>query len=228
MIIVKFRLVYIILFIHLKKDFDNYKIYTSVDFMIPSIIERIIYKKFIFSKSTYTKKVHEKYHFKNFDSGIIKQIILHDLIPYLEYGFEKNLINLLEYPEEFNFSLKFICFVLKQKLLLIDDLEKLIKQMYNIFKKFYNSILKFNNEELIDICLNAFISFIEIFYIIGVDYNDQVIEEYFDTGKYNHSFIHVKSHHGKLLFNPSIAIGFSLFIFCSSLCENPEMISFKL
>ena len=200
MIIVKFRLVYIILFIHLKKDFDNYKIYTSVDFMIPSIIERIIYKKFIFSKSTYTKKVHEKYHFKNFDSGIIKQIILHDLIPYLEYGFEKNLINLLEYPEEFNFSLKFICFVLKQKLLLIDDLEKLIKQMYNIFKKFYNSILKFNNEELIDICLNAFISFIEIFYIIGVDYNDQVIEEYFDTGKYNHSFIHVKSHHGKLLF----------------------------
>ena len=200
MIIVKFRLIYIILYIHLKNDFNDFKCYTSIDFSTNSIIERIIFKKFIFSNSEYTKYIYNKYHFKNTDSGLIKQILLDDLIPYIEYGLDKNLINLLEFTEEFNISLKFITFVLKHKLLLINDLEKLIKHLYNIFTKYYNSILKFNNEELIDICLDSFNTFTEIFYIIAVDYNDQVIEEFLDTKKFKHCFIHVKCQHGKLLF----------------------------
>ena len=35
--------------------------------------------------------------------------------------------------------------------------------------------------------------------MIGANYNDQVVEEYFETGEFKHPFIHFKSEHGKLL-----------------------------
>ncbi len=35
--------------------------------------------------------------------------------------------------------------------------------------------------------------------MIGANYNDQVIEEYFETLEFKHHFIHFKSEHGKLV-----------------------------
>ena len=52
-ILLKFRLMFILLFIHLRKDFQMIKSLTSVDFLTNTILERLEYKKILTKKSIF-------------------------------------------------------------------------------------------------------------------------------------------------------------------------------
>ena len=198
MALVKFRLMFILLFAHLKKDFQLIKAFTSIDFMTCNILERLIMKKFIFSNNIYTKLIHEKYNFSENDCGIIKSILLDDFCPFMEIGIQNDLLNVLEFQDELEIGLKFICFILKRMLLNLKDLEKLIKFLYNIHDRFISGI-KFDNIDTISTWLDIFNAFTEILFMVSVNYNDLVIEEYLNNNKSN-SFLHTKSESGQLLF----------------------------
>ena len=47
-LLLKFRLMFILLFIHLKRDFQMMKSLITVDFLTNNILERIYYKKIIY------------------------------------------------------------------------------------------------------------------------------------------------------------------------------------
>ena len=61
----KFRMLFLILFLHLKKDFQLLKSLTSNDFISGSLLERLIYRKFMHSKNIYTEEILEKYKLLN-------------------------------------------------------------------------------------------------------------------------------------------------------------------
>ena len=50
MVLLKFRLIFILLFVHLKNDFQTVKSLTSIDFICNNILERIEYKKILRKK----------------------------------------------------------------------------------------------------------------------------------------------------------------------------------
>ena len=199
MALVKFRLMFILLFAHLKKDFMCIKTYTSIDFQTSQIAERLAMRKFIYTKSSYTKAIHDKYHFGDYDCGILRSIALEDFCPFMEIGIQKNLLNVLEFQDELEIGLKFICFILKKMLLSLKDLKELIKILYGIHEKFITGI-KFTDLDIISTWLDLFNAFAEIFYMIAASYNDLVVEDYLKTGRFDNSFIHCKSEHGSLLY----------------------------
>ena len=61
--IIKFRLLFILLFIHLRKDFRTIKSFTTNDFMCNSVLQRLLYKKLIKSKTILTEKIKNKRRF---------------------------------------------------------------------------------------------------------------------------------------------------------------------
>ena len=60
-ILLKFRLMFILLFIHLRKDFQMIKSLTSVDFLTNTILERLEYKKILTKKSIFNHLIDKKY-----------------------------------------------------------------------------------------------------------------------------------------------------------------------
>ena len=198
MCLVKFRLMFIVLFVHFKKDFKLIKALHPIDFITPTILERILIKKSNFTKSNYIGYIYEKYNFSNNDCGYIRSIILKDFLPFVINGLKKNIFNFINFQDELEMGLRVIGFALKRKLFNIEDLEILIKLINNFYECVLDSIPI--NEETEKIWLGLFSSLSDIFLMIGIDYNDQVVEEYFDKGKFNHNFIHVLSQHGQILF----------------------------
>ena len=114
------------------------------------------------------------------------------------------MLNVIEFQDEIEIGLKFICFILKRMLLNLKDLEKLIKFLYNIHDRFISGI-KFDNIDTISTWLDIFNAFTEILFMVSVNYNDLVIEEYLNNNKSN-SFLHTKSESGQLLFKMIIDI----------------------
>ena len=135
----------------------------------------------------------------------------------MQEGIKKGLLNILQYQDELEIGLKFICFILKHKLFFIEDLEILIKQLYKFHEKFIVEIKSSNEEEILT-WLELFSNFCEIFYLIGAAYNDEVLNEYFETGKFIHQFIHIKNEHGKLLFQMILKS-------CNIICKHYNAIS---
>ena len=193
--IIKFRLLFILLFIHLRKDFKIIKSLTSNDFMCNTVLQRLTYKKLLKSKTILTEKINEKYHIRG--DFPVKTFALNELCNLMTKGM--NFISVEENQDEFEIGLKLICFMLKRLMFTKEDLGKLIESLVIFHSKFYEYIMKEKNNiySLIDI----FNAIVEICYMIAVNYNDLIIEEYLNSRKVGEigKFIHSKNEHSNKL-----------------------------
>ena len=193
--IIKFRLHFILLFIHLRKDFRIIKSLTSNDFMCNNILQRLTYKKLLKSKMQLNEKIDEKYKIR--EDFPLKKFALHEVCVLMTKGMLY--ISVEENQDEFEIGLKLICFMLKHLMFSKEDLITLIDSLAIFYDNFYEYVTKEKNNiySLLDIC-NAIV---EICYMITINYNDLVIEEYLENpNKEIGKFIHVKSEHSvKLL-----------------------------
>ena len=192
--IIKFRLLFILLFIHLRKDFRTIKSLTSNDFMCNSVLQRLSYKKLLRSKTILTEKIDEKYRI-TYDFPI-KKYVLDELCDLMSKGME--LISVEENQDEFEIGFKIICFMIKRQMFNKEELIILINSLANFHTKFYDYITKEKNNiySLIDI----FNVIVEVCYMISINYNDLVIEDYLNSTKKDiGKFIHSKSEHGNKL-----------------------------
>ena len=207
MILLKFRLLFILLFVHLKNDFQITKCLTSIDFACNSLLERIEYKKILLKKSVFNKSLNEKYNLNKLinKNHILKKIIINDVCNIMALG--TDVLSIEEYSEEFEIGLKILCFMMKKMLFTKEDLIKLIDSLYIFFDKFFTHInsVRCNIFFLAEI----FSGFSELFLMISVNYNDIVVMDYLD--KYENTtnidsielkedFIHQSSEHGNKLF----------------------------
>ena len=60
--IIRFRLLFILLFLHLRKDFNNIKSLTSNDFYCNTVLERLKFKKVLKSDKIFSYEINEKYN----------------------------------------------------------------------------------------------------------------------------------------------------------------------
>ena len=181
--LVKFRIIFIILFIHLKKDFDMQKTLTSIDFLSSPIMSRLRYKNMIQMPCLMNNNILEKYFKKN--NTIILNITLNIICELMSTGM--NYLSIEENQDEFEIGLKFICFILKHMILTKSQLNTLVSSIYTFFNIFYEI---FNDDKSnIYLLINMFSSLSEILMEITVLYNDLVVDQYFTEKKLN-SFIH--------------------------------------
>jgi len=206
-LLLKFRLMFPILFIHLKKDFQMVKSLISNDFLLDNIFGRIYYKKILSKKIIYTSGIDLKYNIESLfqDNNIIKNIILNNVCKLLEVGMD--FVSIEDKQIEFEICLKLISYMLKKMILTNDELKILINSLYQFFTKFYDYINK--DKTNIYSLFNIFNILSQIFYMITICYNDNSIMDYLDFNKDIEkiknlseikSFIHVKSEYGNLLF----------------------------
>jgi hypothetical protein len=194
--IIEFRLFSILLFMHLKKDFNTLKTLTTNDFYCNNVLERLKLKCVRKSGTIFFKNIQDKYKLNG--NSPIKNFILESLCNLIMQGMayisvEKNQI-------EFLLGLKLMSFMLKMMVFDRKDIILLIDSLYDFHSNFYKYIMSEKNNiySLIDI----FNTLVEICFIISVYYNDLVIEEYLDNKEFDkiNKFIHVNSEHGiKLL-----------------------------
>jgi hypothetical protein len=207
MILLKFRLLFILLFVHLKNDFQTTKTLTSIDFASNNILERIEYKKILLKKSVFNKNIYQKYDLNKLitKNHVLKKIIINDVCNIMALGTDA--LSIEEYSEEFEIGLKILCFMMKKMLFTKEDLIKLIDSLYIFFEKFFNHInsVKCNVFFLIEI----FSGLSELFLMISVNYNDIVVMNYLDkyekasninSIELKEDFIHQSSEHGNKLF----------------------------
>ena len=186
--IIKFRLLFILLFIHLRKDFRTIKSLTSNDFMCDNVIQRLSYKKLLRSKTILTEKIDEKYRItKDFP---LKEFVLNDLTDLMIKGMK--LISIEENQDEFEIGLKLICFLIKRLIFNREDLIILINSFEIFHSEFYEYIT--NEKNNIYSLINIFNLIVKICYMIGALYNDVVIEEFLNSDEEEvGKFIHSKS-----------------------------------
>ena len=193
--IIKFRLLFILLFIHLRKDFKIIKSLTSNDFMCNSVLQRLIYKKLLKNRTILTEKINEKYKIR--EDFPLKKFALQEVCNLMTKGMLY--ISVEENQDEFEIGLKLICFMLKHLMFNKEDLISLIDSLAIFHDNFYEYIIKEKNNiySLTDI----FNGIVEICYMIAINYNDLVIEEYLENPeKEIGKFINVKSEYSvKLL-----------------------------
>ena len=206
MILVKFRLVSILLFVHLKNDFQTTKSLTSIDFICNNILERIEYRKILKKKNIFNQKIYDKYNLpklmgKNHE---LKDIVINDVCNLMTLGI--NTINIEEYSEDFDIGLKLICFMIKKLIFTKEDLIKLINSLFIFFNQLYNHSMSRKSNKFV--LLDLFCCFSELFLMISVNYNDIIVMDYLDSHKdvlkidkinLNDDFIHVSSEHGNNL-----------------------------
>ena len=193
--IIKFRLLFILLFIHLRKDFNTIKSFTSNDFYCHTVLERLKIKKMLESGNIFSYNINEKYELNG--SNPVKTFVLKGLCNLITNGM--NYVSVEENQDEFEIGLKLITFMLKRMIFDKNDIILLIDSIYDFHSNFYNYIMSENNNiySLIDI----FNAIIEICFIISIYYNDLIIEEYLDSKKFDQigKFIHNKNEHSNKL-----------------------------
>ena len=207
-VMLKFRLFFALLFIHFKRDFQMVKCFTSIDFITKAILERIEYKKILMKPSIYTSIIDKKYDLKTFfkENNVLKMIVIEDICNLIEVGMDY--LNIKDNRKEFEFGLKYVCFMVKKMIFTKKDIKKLIKSIYVFYNKFFEFIqsdVENNLYPLIDI----FNILIELFFMFTVSYNDLTVMEYLDKNlnvqdvlniEEIGDFIHSKSEHGGMLF----------------------------
>ena len=173
--IIKFRLLFILLFIHLRKDFNTIKSLTSNDFCRNNVLERLKYKKVIQSDIIFNFDIKEKYNLNG--ESEVKKFVLMSICDLLTKGM--NYVSVEENQDEFEIGLKLISFLLKRMIFNKRDIILLIDSIYDFHSNFYKYITSEKNNiySLIDI----FNAIIEICFIITVYYNDLIIEEYLEN-----------------------------------------------
>ena len=78
MVTLKIKLIFILLFVHLKNDFKYSKTLISNDFLCSNLLERIQYRKILMKESIFNKQLNEKYKIKKLiqKENTLKDIIL--------------------------------------------------------------------------------------------------------------------------------------------------------
>ena len=176
-IIIKFRIIFIILFIHLRKDFQTVKSLTSIDFLCSNVLQRIQYKQMLANPNIYREHIEEKYHCKELmeENQIIKKIVFKDICRLMEIAIQR--INLEKHSSEFEISLKYICFIIKKMMFSKNELILLSHHLLIFFKEFYDYLIKKKPD--ISKLRNLINGLIEIIFMISVNYNDLVVMDYF-------------------------------------------------
>ena len=188
--LVKFRIISIILFIHLKKDFIMHKTLTSIDFLSAPILSRLRYRHMLQMPSLINNNILQKY--LNKDDSIIIKITLKTLSELMTTGM--NFLQIEENQDEFEIVLKFICFILKHIILSKEELNTLVSSIYIFFNKFYEKFIK--DKSNLYMLLNIFSTLSEILLEITVSYNDIVVDEYLTEEKTS-PFIHKNYREGE-------------------------------
>ena len=187
--IMKFRLLFILLFLHFRKDFNTIKAFTSNDFYCNTILERLIFKKILKSDIIFLYNINEKYKLDVNNS--VKRFVLIGICNLITKGMRY--VSIEENQDELEIGLKLITFMLKRMIFDKSDIILLIDSIYDFHTNFYNYIMIEQNNiySLIDI----FNTIIEICFIITIYYNDLIIEEYLNNKKTKKigKFIHTKS-----------------------------------
>ena len=207
-VVLKFRLFFALLFLHFKRDFQMVKCFTSIDFITNTILERIAYRKILSKPSIYTSLIDKKYDLQTFfkENNVLKMIVIEDICNLIEVGMDY--LNIKDNRIEFEFGLKYICFMVKKMIFTKEDIKKLIKSLYIFYNRFFEFIQSDKNNNLYPL-LDIFNILIELFFMFTVSYNDMTIMEYFDKNRYQtnidniaelEDFIHSKSEHGGMLF----------------------------
>ena len=194
--IIKFRLLFILLFIHLRKDYQVYKTLTSNDFLCNDVLMRLSLKKLYRVNNLFTTSINQKYQTLNGDP--VKNFALKEICSLITNGMKY--ISIEENQDEFEIGLKILCFMLKKLMFDKNDLILLIDSLYGFYQNFYDYMMakKTNIYALIDI----FYAIIEICFMITVNYNDLVIEENLEDIKSNFPdifIINTTNHSKKLL-----------------------------
>ena len=193
--IIKFRLLFILLFIHLRKDYQVYKALTSNDFLCNDVLMRLSLKKLYRINNLFTTSINQKYQILNGDP--IKNFALKEICNLITNGMEY--ISIEENQDEFEIGLKILCFMLKKLMFNKEDLILLIDSLYGFHEKFYDYMISKKNNiyALIDI----FNAIIEICFMIAVNYNDVVVEENLENikGNFPDIFINQITNHSKKL-----------------------------
>ena len=188
--LVKFRIISIILFIHLKKDFIMHKTLTSIDFLSAPLLSRLRYRHMIKMPSLINNNILQKY--LNEDKSILISITLNIFQELMTIGM--NYLQIEENQDEFEIVLKFICFILKHILLSKEQLNTLVSSIYIFFNKFYEKFIK--DKSNLYRLINIFSTLSEIFMEITVTYNDLVVDQYF-TEEESNPFIHKNYREGE-------------------------------
>ena len=207
-VMLKFRLFFALLFIHFKRDFQMVKCFTSIDFITKAILERIEYKKILMKPSIYTSIIDKKYDLGTFfrENNVLKMIVIEDICNLIEVGMDY--LNIKDYRIEFEFGLKYVCFMVKKMIFTKKDIKKLITSIYVFYNRFFEFIQSDIDNNLYPL-LDIFNILIELFFMFTVSYNDLTVMEYLDKNKNvtktEHiqeleDFIHSKSEHGGMLF----------------------------
>ena len=207
-VILKFRLFFALLFIHFKRDFQMVKCFTSIDFITNTILERIEYRQILSKPSIYTSLIDKKYDLQTFfkENNVLKMIVIEDICSLIEVGMDY--LNIKDNRIEFEFGLKYICFMVKKMIFTKEDIKKLIKSIYIFYNRFYEFIQSDIDNNLYPL-LDIFNILIELFFMFTVSYNDLTIMEYFEKNKNQkiidniaelEDFIHSKNDHGGMLF----------------------------
>ena len=205
--LLKFRLMFILLFIHLRKDFQMIKTLTSIDFLCNTVLDRLMYKKLLSIPSIYSHLIDKKYNLQTLfdDTNVLKRIAMEEVCSMMEIGMDY--VNIEENQDEFEIGLKYLCFMMKHTLFNKKELIKLIFTLH----KFHSKFLDYINSEKNNIysLLDIFTGLAELFFMITICYNDLTVEEHLQTLNTDTSeddlesvddFIHSKSEHGNLLF----------------------------
>jgi hypothetical protein len=206
-ILLKFRLIFILLFVHLRKDFQTVKCLTSIDFLCSTVLERIEYKTILSKQNVYMDYIDKKYHNELLmeENHILKNIALNDICRLMEISIKY--LDLEKHSNEFEIGLKYLCFILKKMMFTKVELIKLVHHLFIFFNKFYDYLTK-KNQNIYSL-LNIFNGLAEIVFMISVSYNDIVVMEYLnkykkytniDSIKPIDDFIHVKSMFGNALY----------------------------
>ena len=207
-VMLKFRLFFALLFIHFKRDFQMVKCFTSIDFITKAILERIEYRKILMKPSIYTSIIDKKYDLRTFfkENNVLKMIVIEDICNLIEVGMDY--LNIKDNRIEFEFGLKYVCFMVKKMIFTKKDIKKLISSIYIFYNRFFEFIQSDIDNNLYPL-LDIFNILIELFFMFTVTYNDLTVMEYLDKNKNIikidkieelEDFIHTKSEHGGMLF----------------------------
>ena len=184
----KMRLLYIIMLIHFKSDYQYYKVLTTKDLLSSSIIDRFKYKLLLESNNELNQDFKEKYEDKNIYFNSICNL-LYEGIPILKTE---------QCYVEIENTIKYILTFLKHMKFNNEEIKKIIISIYPVFDNFYNSIS--NEKNNLYNYLGIYKAFAELFLEISVNYNDNIIRDYLDKDKKINNFIHKKNEEGDLLF----------------------------
>ena len=206
-ILLKFRLIFILLFVHLRRDFQTIKSLTSIDFLCSTALDRIKYKKILGKPNIYMENINQKYNNEELmeEEHILKKIALNDICRLMEISVTH--IDIEKHHNEFEIGLKYLCFILKKTMFTKNELIKLVHHLFIFFNKLYNYVV--DKSQNTYVLLNIFNGLVEIVFMISVSYNDMVVLDYLtkykkatniNSIKQLDDFIHVKSMCGGALY----------------------------